>query len=441
MANLGRLVFCFIGGVIQAILRKKSFLKEQKNGFLPSLDTLGVQGTILFFCATARSHVYQGFVDIDSVFLRSIHIKEKRSFCGMNLSVGKNSKQQRGAFILIVCILAEKGQSCKIENLEIIADTGEILIDRGRDGREKPWRRHKGNAMKLAEMYQLALELDDTCITTKRLRALHECASYLIFAIGADGEKKLKGANFCRLRTCPLCNWRKSLKLFGQVSQIVDLVVKEKKSARFIFTTFTIKNCTGDELSSNLDLLNRAFSYLTGKSRNFAPSAHFKRYLEGYMKAIEVTYNCEQGTYHPHVHCIFALKASYFRGQGYIRQDKWVELWKQCAKLDYDPIVDVRAIKGNTSGAIAELAKYPVKMDEVAEIGEKAIPALITFSHVLKKRRLITFGGVMADAKRRLALDDVEDGDLIHVEGEVKELNAVAMALYKWRVGVGAYIC
>lgn len=340
-----------------------------------------------------------------------------------------------------MCILAEKEQTCKVENLEIIVGTGEILDDRCRDGRERPWRRHKGNAMKLAEMYQLALELDDTCIAENRLRALRECASYLLFDIGVDGEKKLKGANFCRLRTCPICNWRKSLKLFGQVSRIVDFVVKEKKSTRFIFATFTIRNCEGDRLASDLDLINKAFSYLTGKSRTFAPAAHFKRYLEGYMKAIEVTYNSEQGTYHPHIHCIFALKASYFKGQGYIRQSEWVELWRQCAKLDYLPSVDVRAIKGNSSGAVAEVAKYPVKMDEIAEIGVKAIPALITFSHALKKRRLITFGGVMAEAKKRLVLDDVEDGDLIHVESETKKFNAVAMALYKWRVGVGAYIC
>lgn len=338
-------------------------------------------------------------------------------------------------------ILAKIKQSCKVENLEIVTsvETGEILTDRRAGGEERPWKRHKKNVMKLADMYEKALEVDVTCISDSRLNALRDCASYLLFGINPEGEKRLKGANFCRMRTCPMCNWRKSLKLFGQMHRIVELVVKEKPSTRFIFVTFTIKNCKSDELSMNLDKMNRAFKYLTSKGQTFAPATKFKKSLLGYMKSVEVTYNSEENTYHPHIHCIFAVKASYF-SHGYIKQNEWIELWGACAELDYPPSVNVKTIKG-TEKAVAELAKYPVKMDEVAEIGDKAIPALITFSHVLKKRRLVTFGGVIADAKKRLALDDIESGDLIHVQDKPVEFNAVAMALYKWRVGVGAYIC
>ena len=38
----------------------------------------------------------------------------------------------------------------------------------------------------------------------------------------------------------------------------------------------------------------------------------------GYMRAIEVTYNQQEDTYHPHIHCIFAVKAQYFT-KGYIK--------------------------------------------------------------------------------------------------------------------------
>ena len=37
--------------------------------------------------------------------------------------------------------------------------------------------------------------------------------------------------------------------------------------------------------------------------------------------------------------------------------------------------------------------------------------------------------------------DDVETGDLIHVEAEEKAFNPVAQILFKWRADVGAYIC
>ena len=38
----------------------------------------------------------------------------------------------------------------------------------------------------------------------------------------------------------------------------------------------------------------------------------------GYIRAMEVTYNQEKDTYHPHIHCIFAVKAQYFT-HGYIK--------------------------------------------------------------------------------------------------------------------------
>lgn len=352
---------------------------------------------------------------------RKLHHKKEASFSFMN-------------------IVAENETECNPQNLMIKSETGEVLTDRRPNGKERPWARHKGNAMKLCDMYHKAREVDKGCISDSRLRSLEECASYLLFGVDDEGRKKLHGANFCRLRTCPMCNWRKSLKLFGQVSKIVDVVLAEKPSTRFIFATFTVKNCSGDELANALALLNQAFSYLTGKSRNFAPAAAFKKSLEGYMKAIEITYNSNEDTYHPHIHCIFAVKASYFT-HGYIKQADWVELWQRCAKLDYAPSVDVRSIKHGTARAVAEVAKYPVKMDELAGIGDRAVSALVVFSRVLKNRRLVTFGGVMADVKKRLALDDIEYGDLVHVDEQEKKFNHVAMALFQWRVGVGAYIC
>ncbi len=315
----------------------------------------------------------------------------------------------------------------------IITGTGEVLSD------DKPWQHHKQNAMILVNMYERALDLDPTCISPSRLSSLRDCASYLFFDIDATDRKKLRRANFCRMRTCPMCNWRKSLKLFGQMSRIVDLILRDKKSTRFIFVTFTIKNCEAGELSDTLDQINRAFKYLTCR-KQFAPSEKFKRSLLGYMKAVEVTYNIAKNTYHPHIHCIFAVRASYFT-RDYISQDEWVDLWQKCAGLDYRPSVNVKVIKNTQrSKAVAELAKYPVKMDEIAEIGDRAVPALITFSHALKNRRLITFGGVIADAKKQLMLDDIETGDLVHV-GTSTEFNAVATVMYTWRVKAGAYIC
>ena len=112
-------------------------------------------------------------------------------------------------------------------------------------------------------------------------------------------------------------------------------------------------------------------------------------------------------------------------------------------KLDYEPQVDVRAIKNTTAKAVAEVAKYPVKVDGLLKVKdkEKAAQALIQLKHGIHNCRFITFGGDFREYKRRLALDDIETGDLVHVETDKQELNAVAMILFKYRADVGAYIC
>ena len=82
-------------------------------------------------------------------------------------------------------------------------------------------------------------------------------------------------------------------------------------------------------------------------------------------------------------------------------------------------------------------------MDELANYQDenKAIKALIVFTKILKGRRLITFGGVFADIKKQLKLNDVETGDLVNIEDEQKEnFQEVKKVLFKFNVKVGCYI-
>ncbi len=327
------------------------------------------------------------------------------------------------------------------ESIESIEGTGEILEDYSGSGRLRPWSKHKMGNQKLVELFEIARSIDDTIISESRMDALRDCASWLIFGENEQGERKLAKSNFCRVRLCPMCNWRRSMKLFSQVSDITNLILSEKK-VRFIFVTLTVKNCTGEELSNTINKMNKAFTYITSNNRTFAPAKKLKLNLLGYMKAEEITYNSQTNEYHPHIHCIFELRPSYF-GDGYITKKDWIQLWKLAMKLDYEPSVDVRNIKGGTAAAVAEVAKYPVKLDSILKIEnqEQAAKAVIYLYRAIFGRRLVTFGGDFREYKRRLNLDDVENGDLIHVETEEKTFNAVAQVLFKYRADVGAYIC
>lgn len=357
------------------------------------------------------------------------------------LTAKKKTKTQEERVIIMSRIINENTGNC---NTETITNTGEILTDKRDNGQERPWELHKVNSLKLHELYQKAIKIDKDCITQNRLQSLEECASFLLFGINQEQKKRLKGANFCRLRTCPMCNWRKSLKLFGQVSRITDKVLEQAPTTRFIFVTFTIKNCKADELSATIDRMNQGFKNLTNKNLRIASTSKFKASLLGYIKAIEVTYNSKEDTYHPHIHCIFAVQSRYFTS-GYIKKGDWQGIWQECCKLDYEPMVKVQTIKGGTAKAVAEVAKYPVKMDELANLSneKQAVDALIVFTKILKGRRLITFGGIFADIKKQLKLEDIDSGDLVHVddEQETEKFNEVAQVLFKFRVKVGCYVC
>lgn len=334
--------------------------------------------------------------------------------------------------------IAEEGGEV---NIETVMGTGEVLEDTSASGRERPWSKHKMSNVELTELFEIARSIDETILTDSRMDSLRHCSDVVIFLQDAAGNRKLKSANFCRVRVCPMCNWRRSMKLFSQVSAITDEILREKK-ARFIFVTLTVRNVQGHELTDMINKMNQAFKYLTSKGQTFAPAKELKKNLLGYMKAEEITYNSKAGTFHPHIHTIFEVKPSYFR-DGYLTKKAWITLWRSALGVDYDPSVDVRNIKGGTAKAVAEVAKYPVKMDTVLKIKDKqqAALALIQLYRAIFRRRLVTFGGDFREYKRKLALDDVESGDLVHVEADQTGFNPVAQVLFKYRADVGAYIC
>ena len=132
-------------------------------------------------------------------------------------------------------------------------------------------------------------------------------------------------------------------------------------------------------------MMNKGFKYITSKSQNFALAKKFKESLQGYIKATEITYNSKDNTYHPHIHCIFQVRPSYF-SRDYIKKDGWIELWQKAMSLDYAPSVHVETIKNTTANAVAEVAKYPTKSADLLKIEneEQAVQALIVLAKTLK---------------------------------------------------------
>ena len=336
---------------------------------------------------------------------------------------------------------------------------GKVLADYSSTGRKRPWEERKKQTYILADTYDyLALIIP---YYKKKADRTRDCGTFLEFAKCSDHEeeKVLKNANFCRGRLCPMCQWRRSMKLAFQINEVCQLALQEQPKLRFLFLTLTVRNVSADELEEQIDKMNYAFR----KMRN---RKEVKRVVEGYFKAIEVTFNEEDNSYHPHFHILLAVKPSYFT-HNYIKQDRWVELWKQSLKVDYSPVVDVRAVKKKDnkkksqlledkklynkemSRAVAEVGKYSVKpSDYLDEDIEKVADVVDTLEFSLKGKRLATFGGLLLEIRKRLNMDDIEDEDanLINVSDEDKE-NRCSICnkelideVYSWIIGLSLYI-
>lgn len=251
-----------------------------------------------------------------------------------------------------------------------------------------------------------------------------ECGTWLEFS-HVQSDWKLSNANFCKARLCPTCNWRRSLKIFGQVSRISDKLKSD--GFQFLFLTLTVPNCSADDLDQTIRQMNKAF-------RNFREKKQFKNAFDGWFRALEVTINSKTNTYHPHYHIILAVTPKYFKGDIYLSQKKITEIWKSSLKSDFVPICHIEKIKSkhgdDISKAVAEIAKYTVKdSDYLTGNKIKDTKRVWTLEQALSGKRLIAMGGVFKDTHKLLNLDDPLNGNLCN---EINNDVADVILKFKW---------
>lgn len=311
----------------------------------------------------------------------------------------------------------ESGSGFELNCVEL-CDNYNISLDNLQEEIEEKFTEKKENSLKLAKVYQYINEF-------RRSAKVIECGSYLEFRVSSEGQK-LQHANFCKDRLCPMCNWRRSMKIFSQVSSVMD----KMQDYEFVFLTLTVKNCKPEDLPKTIQALYDGWRYLYHKN------SEFRSVIKGTFRSLEVTKNEKTDTFHPHLHCILAVLPSYFKGKGYITQRKWSLLWGKACKLEYIPIVHIQKVKPGgkgLKGAVAEASKYAVKGIDYVNSAKN----VRAFLDSLSGRRLCGWTGVFAKIRKDLKLDDAEDGDLIITDGEtIRDDVACMIVRYFWKNGV-----
>lgn len=263
--------------------------------------------------------------------------------------------------------------------------------------RDKPWDVHRAQAGDVQAIYATVEEFE------RYAARIDQCSGILRYGWQPDPDTgevslRLREAHFCRVRHCPVCQWRRSLMWQARFYQALPAIQEAHPAARWLFLTLTVRNCPVSELAGTLTAMNAGWQRLKDR-KEF-------RLVTGWVRTTEVTRG-RDGSAHPHFHALLMVPPSMLSGVNYVKQSRWVELWQESMRLDYAPVVDVRAVKDKAPkgegalfaglrGAVAETLKYSVKPSDMTDD-----PAwFLEMTKQVHKRRFVATGGALKDVLR-----------------------------------------
>ena len=278
---------------------------------------------------------------------------------------------------------------------------------------DKPWDTHRNCADTVGSFYNQPGFEDYSA-------RIDRCAQMLLFGspLNVQGQRtiRLKSASFCRVRNCPVCQWRRSLMWKARLGKVLLLIEQDYPKVRWLHLTLTVRNCSITSLRDTLKLMNAAWQRLS----------QLKKFPAiGFFKSLEVTRG-KDGSAHPHFHILLMVMPNYFGGN-YIKQDKWVEMWRKALRVDYDPGAHIKAVKvtddnDSISDVIKEVVKYTVKGDDLVVDREW----LLEYTKQVHKIRAISLGGIL---KLYLSDTDATNEELV-LGDSTEELNKLVTPFY-----------
>ena len=351
---------------------------------------------------------------------------------------------------------------------------GDAFWDVDKHGNVIPWvdRKHQSiqyaNALANINEYAATKGIEFK-VSEDQVQRVFLCGEYREYKSYVNAETddvmkhSLHRAFFCKRRMCPQCMWLRTMTESHINKLVLEEIHKEYKSAYGYFLTLTVKNVKADQLKDTIKHIMKSFTKMMRKSR-------IKKYLLGYSRTVEVTYNAKTDTYHPHIHAILIFKSSLRNSEkGIFKQSKkngqneFIDMWQEAAELDYRPSITIEQYtkaktyvgkygrkKGKTihktreqniSSSAAELSKYPTEIIDVAEAipiyddsesdqshnGERNLigydyvynlDQLLTIEEAFFNKRLMTYGGIFKKKRNEIKKQIIEQAKLNEEEEE-----------------------
>ena len=274
--------------------------------------------------------------------------------------------------------------------------------------KETPWDTHRSNAQSVQMLYEYSEEFN------KYAERINGCSGILKFGFGED-KLVLKQAFFCRVRFCPVCQWRRSLLWRAVMFQKLEEIKTQYPTHRWVFLTLTVRNCDLVDLRDTLKDMNASW-------QRMIQTVAFKKGVAGFIRTTEVTRGKDGDMRaHPHYHALLLVKPNYF-GKNYIKQPEWVEMWQKALRADYAPSVNVKTVKqfaeGQLDKAICETLKYSVKPDDLTLTRDSGA-WLHEMTRQTFKMRFIATGGVLKGILK--GDEEITNNEMIHVNDESEQ--------------------
>lgn len=259
---------------------------------------------------------------------------------------------------------------------------------------DKPWDTHGANSQDLMIRFS-----EGDAWQQRKSERMEFCGRRLLFAVSKEGRHKLKSAQFCRIRLCPRCVWRRSLAWKARWYQAWPQIQKLAPKARYFHLVLTVPNIPVTDLRETILKMSNAWKRMV--SRNTWPAL-------GFVRATEVTIEKNrEGYVHPHFHVLVMVSASYF-SKRYMSADDWQTYWAKGLGVDPKSMIKphIRAVdpKGGVdavAAAVKEVFKYAVKgIDMKKNDDESWVETFLEMDRQLKGTQATSLGGLIREVFR-----------------------------------------
>ena len=291
-------------------------------------------------------------------------------------------------------------------------------------------------------------------IDEKKGLRMMDCAKVLLFKnFEQIGYRKLFKAFVCKILLCPFCMTRKSILLGNNLFKVMKYGAEEHEF-EYIHLVLAQENCKIIELEKNINVMLKAFQKFVNRD---IFQAKRNGTIKGWFRNLEITFNRDEKTFHPHFHIILAVEKSYFskelNSKGYLTQEKALKMWRECLGVDYMPTAHLNKIyyldeNGNKvkefdsdddtalKKSVKEASKYITKALEILALKDEKLQkkVLKNMLKALSNRRLFAYGGELKKIKAKLKLEDEEKSNLINIGDEEIDTTDMEYLLevYKW---------